>query len=236
MRAISLLAAFFCFQIWASGGGGEAEAPKEEAPKEEAHVEVHREPMTEKPAKQSSRDVKIPRALVAKLEKDYRAFLATQQYVAKDTINRKLINVMAELTQKNEASLHENTRVMTPLGGGVIDLAELVTPLRGSFHVKLIPTKESGADLEGSRVFFVSQARERKLAGDTFGSGCGKYMEITSYFDKKMSGKGFEVYSTDRRYASVLGGTFVIVNFQKDSLGVASVQFTDSRYPDLFCE
>lgn len=241
MRAISLfIALLFSFTLSANehgGGGGEEskEAPKEE-PKAEAHVEVHREPMNEKPAKQSSRDVKIPRALVAKLEKEYREYLTQQQVIVKEGVQRRLINVMAELTQKHEASLHENTRVITPLGGGVIDLAEHVTPLRGAFSVKLIPFRESGADIDGARVFFVSQAKARNLSGDQFGSGCGKYMEITSYYNKKNKGKGFDVYSTDRRYASVLGGTFVIVNFEKEALGVASVQFTDSRYPDLFCE
>jgi hypothetical protein len=248
MRAISLfIALLFSFSLAANehggGGGGEGgenkEAAKEapnEAAKPEEHVEVHREPMAEKPAKQSSRDVKIPRALVAKLEKEYREFLTQQQVMVKEGIQRKLLNVMAELTQKHEASLHENTRVITPLGGGVIDLAELVTPLRGAFSLKLIPFKESGADIDSARVFFVSQAKARNLDGDQFGSGCGKYMEITSYYNKKNKGRGFDLYSTDRRYASVIGGTFVIVNFEKEALSVASVQFTDSRYPDLFCE
>jgi hypothetical protein len=192
--------------------------------------------LTERPAKQSSRDVKIPRALVSRLEREYRDYLTQQQVVLKDGIKRKLINVSAEMTQKRPVALHENVRVVTPLGGGVIDLAEFVTPLRGGFQLKLKAKGDDGHEMSNLRVFFVSQAKPRILAGEEFGAGCGKFMEITTFYNDKMSGSGFELFSSDRRYASVLGGTFVLVNFEKESLGVASVSFTDSRYPELFCE
>ncbi len=211
-RSSLLLATLFALSAWAS---------EEPAAKHEAHDDL-----AQKPAKHSSRDVKIPRALVGRLEREYREYLTQQQVVLKDGIKRKLINVTAELTQKREAALHENVR----------DLAEHVTPLKGAFNVKILAHRENGDALEGHRVFFVSQAKPRILAGEDIGAGCGKFMEITSFYNQKMNRDGFEVYSTDRRYASVLGGSFVIVSFEKESLGVATVQFTDSRYPDLYCE
>lgn len=233
MRAISFLCALLVsLPVFASGGGGGEEK------KEDSHQESHapKEHMSERSARMSSRDVKIPRALVTKLEKEYRDFLAKQQIILKDGIKRKLINVSAELTQKRPVALHENVRVLTPLGGGVIDLSEIVTPLRGGFNLKLLAYRDDGHELSALRVFFVSQAKPRILDGEEFGSGCGKFMEITSHYREKMSHSGFELFSTDRRYASVLGGTFVMVDFDKDALGVASVSFTDSRYPELFCE
>ena len=230
MRAISFLfALLLALPAMASEGGGESK-------KDHSEEHATKEHMTERPARMSSRDVKVPRALVAKLEKEYRDFLTQQQIVLKDGIKRKLVNVSAELTQKRPVALHENVRVITPLGGGVIDLAEIVTPLRGGFNLKLLAHQDDGKEMAALRVFFVSQAKPRILGGEEFGAGCGKFMEITSFYNEKMNRSGFELFSTDRRYASVLGGTFVMVDFDKDALGVASVSFTDSRYPELFCE
>jgi hypothetical protein len=60
-------------------------------------------------------------------------------------------------------------------------------------------------------------------------------MEITGYFDKKMDGAGFELYTADQRYLAAIGGTFIIVSFTKDALYVGSLGFEDSRYPDELC-
>src|SRR6185437_1895010 len=84
------------------------------------------EEMVERPARASSRDVKIPHALVHQLETEYRAFLTKNEVSPKSNINRKFLNLSAELTQKHPVALHENTRIVTPLGGGVVDLAEFV--------------------------------------------------------------------------------------------------------------
>lgn len=236
IKAVSLTLLLAMPAAFASGSGGEAKKAEAPALKEEHHEAPPEVPMAEKPALQSSRDVKIPKALTARLEKDYRAYLEKQQIVLKDGIKRRLLNVTAEFTQTRAAALHEDTRVKTPLGGGIVDMAQIVTPLRGAFHLRLIPSRDNHAELPPIRVFYVSGARERVIGGETFGAGCDKFMEITSMFNKKMSHKGFELFSAEQRYASVVGGTFVIVAFDIETLGVASISFTDSRYPDLFCE
>jgi hypothetical protein len=194
------------------------------------------EALVERPARQSSRDVKIPRALVAKVEKEYRQFLSEHEISEKEELKRKLINVSVEMTQKRHQALHENVRVNTPLGGGVIDMAEFVAPLKGAFFVKILPRDDEDKSVSGIRVFFVSHAKTRNIGPEQYGSGCDKFMEITSFFHKHMGKHGFEVYSTEQRYLSVLGGTFVLVAFGKEALHVGSVTFGDSRYPELTCE
>jgi len=192
--------------------------------------------LVDRPARQSSRDVKVPSALVEYLEREYRKYLTSYEVPDKEELKRKLINVNVELTQKRVQALHENVLVRTPLGGGVIDMAELVAPLRGSFHVKIIPRTDDQSGLPPVRVFFVSRAKSRNIGREVYGSGCDKFMEISTFFHKRMNKGGFEVYSTDQRYLSVLGGTFVLVAFSKEALHVGSVTFGDSRYPDLTCE
>lgn len=198
----------------------------------------------ERPAATSSRDVKIPRALVHYIETQYRSFLEKNDSDlgtlgdgrGKPDIKRKLLNMSVELTQKQPVALQDNTRVVTPVGGGVVDLSDIVTPLRGAFSMKLLARREDGSEPVGLRLFYVSKAQKRMIDGDEYGVGCDKYMEITSYYQKRGASHGFDLYSTDQRYLSVIGGTFVAVVFEKPALYVGSVTFTDSRYPKLLCE
>lgn len=199
-----------------------------------AHDGAGSEEFASRVAKQSSRDVKVPRSLVARIENEYREFLKVQQVPESKGLIRKLLNVTVEMSQKRPAALHENVRINTPLGGGVIDLAEFTTPVRGSFSTRIRGHLDDGHDIPGLRVFFVSKAKSREVGGEQFGAGCDKFMEITSLYTQKQS--GFELYTADQRYVSVLGGTFVLVAFAKEALQVGSVSFYDSRFPDLMCE
>lgn len=197
---------------------------------------IHASELPEKAANLSSRDVKVPGVLVTRIEKDYREFLKANQLPDNAPIKRRLMNVALELRQKRPGALHEDVRVNTPLGGGVVDLVEFVTPLRGGFHVKIVPTHENHSEVSSLRVFFVSRAKSRQLDGEIYGAGCDKFMEITSLFREKMTGPGFEVYTADQRYVSVLGGVYILVAFENDALEVGSISIMDSRYPGLMCE
>jgi hypothetical protein len=187
-------------------------------------------------AKASSRDIKIPRALVARIEREYKEFLKKQEAPDKETIERGLLNLSVEFTQDRKAALQDNALIVTPVGGGVIVLSDLVTPLKGAFRVKLTPSHGPDGAVALSRVYFISHAKTRKVAGEIYGDGCDKFMDITKAFESKWLGSGLEVYTADQRYLSVLGGTFLFVEFEKEELYAASVTFTDSRYPELLCE
>lgn len=190
--------------------------------------------LDERPSTSGSRDVKVPRSLVHKLEADYRAFLKANEVPGKEHINRKLMNMSVELTQKRNAALHEDTRIVTPLGGGIVDLNEVVTPLRGSFNLKIMAQTEDGKAPENLKMYFISHAKRRKIDGSDYGTGCGKYMDVTGYLKRKPA--GLELYTAGQRYLSVVGGTFVAVAFAKEGLNVGTITFRDSRYPELLCE
>lgn len=216
-----LVAATFSVSATASGGGGET------------HTE---DDLAHHTARTSSRDVLVPRALVARVEKDYDQFLAQLGVLNRTPVKRGLLNISVNLVQKRGGALHENARVVTPLGGGVVDLSELVTPVRGAFFAKIRSQQENGHDPENMRVFYVSRAKRRAIGGEDFGAGCNTWMEVTSFFGKAMQGDGFQLYTADQRYLSVLAGTFVVVSFAKEALSVASLTFTDSRYPQVMCD
>lgn len=206
------------------------------ASEEEFHGAATAAELAEHAARTSSRDVKVPLALVSKVEKDYDAFLTHAGVVNKGTIRRALLNVRADLKQKRPGALHENARVVTPLGGGVVDLGDLVTPVRGAFSMKIEASREHGGTPENMKVFFVSRAKQRIVGGDEYGAGCDKWMDITGYFKKLMGRDGFQLYTADQRYLSVVGGTFVIVGYSKEAIEVGSISFTDSRYPQVLCD
>src|SRR6185312_12807727 len=75
---------------------------------------AHAEDLVERPARTSSRDVKIPHELVKSIEEEYRAYLKKNQFPVGEVIKRQMLNLSIELTQKKPVALHEDTRVVTP--------------------------------------------------------------------------------------------------------------------------
>jgi hypothetical protein len=193
-------------------------------------------PYKQYPAKQSSRDVKVPNRLVKTIETDYRTFMKTMKMPEGTAITRELLNVYVDLTQARAAALQENVRILTPVGGGVIDLQEFVTPLKGAFRARIVFERPRGEALKNIRVYYISRGERRNLDGDTFGAGCGRYFDITEYFNKKLTRDGVELFTADQRYVSVLAGTIVLVSFEREALHVGSVTFEDARYPALQCD
>lgn len=185
-------------------------------------------------AAKSSKSTLVPKGLIAEIEATYRQSLKAQKKPA-DKINRKLLNVRVELTQDERRVLQGPTRIDTPLGGGEVDLSQVLTPMIGQFDMKIEVLDDLGHSISPDRVYFVSHSFRRKIGDKEFGAGCGVYMNVTDYFRERMKKTGFELYTAAQRYLPVIRGTFVLVGFLPDSLRMASLTFDDSRYPDGRC-
>ena len=173
MRLANFVAAFLLVThapVFAEGHGVAAK-PVSAEKQVAAEKQVENSGMVERPARNSSRDVKVPKALVHQIETEYRAFLSKNEVSTKTSISRKFLNLSVELSQKHPVALHEDTRIVTPLGGGVVDFAEYVTPLKGSFSMKILAKKEDLSEASGLRVFFVSKSKARRLDGEQRASG-----------------------------------------------------------------
>jgi hypothetical protein len=94
------------------------------------------------------------------------------------------------------------------------------------------PVKSSAPEL---KIFFLSQAKERKVAGVTYGAGCHAYFDITSHFIKASQKEGLLGIVAGQRYVSTLSGVYFISKHENDRLQLAQVTVRDSRYPDLGC-
>ena len=103
--------------------------------------------------------------------------------------------------------------------------------------INLSQNRDSGlnADLGSLKVYFLSNSKRRSVAGEGFGSGCGKYMDVTKFFKKVLNRTSLKLNATEARYISVIAGTFYFILIKDDVLHMGSTSFEDTRYPDLHC-
>jgi hypothetical protein len=127
------------------------------------------------------------------------------------------------------------TRIVTPPGGGAIDFADYVTPLKGGFHMKIQLEDEHHQPQPIAKVYFISESKAREIDHEKYGAGCGKYMDVTSYFNRQMKRNGFDLYTAEQRYVNVMRGTFILIAYTPEALQLASVAFLDSRYTKWDC-
>ena len=187
-------------------------------------------------AKQSDKDNPIPTALIKKIEEEYGKEMRDPKLEKDLPLNRHLMTVRTEMIQKEMKALSGPTRILTPPGGGSIDLEDFITPLRGSFQIRITTENEHHEPQALNRIYFISHTKKRDLDTDIFGAGCDhKVYDITSKFVSAMGKSGFTLYTADQRYLSVLQGTFVFASYVPGALQLASLTFFDSRYQKWDC-
>lgn len=175
-------------------------------------------------------EVKIPTKAWDLLE-----FKTTSE--ASTALNKNLIfaEVSVFLVEKNPGVIEgEAVKISLPRGGGTIDLARFITNRRGTFYVGFDFPEFSEAS--GKKVVFVSKARKRRIGSEVFGAGCNQFFDITDEFFKKMKAEGLKVNTTNDRYLSVLGGSFLFSAEKGSDVHLAQVRFINSQQPQFFCE
>lgn len=139
------------------------------------------------------------------------------------------------LVEKNSGIVEGKAlKITLPKGGGTIDLSRFITSKRGSFYVGFDFSEFEGAT--DKKVVFVSGTRKRKIGHEVFGAGCNQFFDITERFFKEMKGEGLRVNTTQERYVSVLGGTFLFAAQKEKNVHVAHVTFRHPQFSPLFCE
>lgn len=173
----------------------------------------------------SDRDIKIPVKLWEKIEQ-------ANGEIKDGTLN--FFPVIVTLQEKSDGVLNENSeKIVLPRGGGDVDLSKYVKGDKGTFTVQFDLEDYKPEDLQ---VYYISQARKRKIDGDIWGAGCRKFLNITSYFLSTAAKDGLVVNTTRNRHLTVLGGNFVFVRKSGKQILLSQVTFTDSSQPQLFCD
>lgn len=149
--------------------------------------------------------------------------------------NYTFSEVIVHLVQKNEGVVEgEAVKIHLPKGGGTIDLSRYVTSQSGTFYIGFeYPAFETAT---AKKVVFVSRTRKRKIGGQIFGAGCNQILDITERFLLEMKGEGIKVNTTQERYISVVGGTFLFSAQTATDVLLAQVTFVNPQFQHLFCE
>ena len=166
-----------------------------------------------------------------------------------DEVTKEYVPLTVTLVEKpdNKGILQSHDhQLFFGRGGGVIDLADFVENRRGSYYLKVIfgrgkPEDEKEdrnvIDLskESVKVFYLSNSRRRRWNGKIIGSGCTKYFDIASFFEKSMKGPGFLLNTTDHLDVTSLSGSFFFAAQVNKTLYISELSIKDSRFHPLQC-
>ncbi|MBL7556090.1 MAG: hypothetical protein JNM24_09730 [Bdellovibrionaceae bacterium] len=129
---------------------------------------------------------------------------------------------------------HESVQYNLPRGGGTLDTAKITDGDKGTFYLKFNLNEFSNPS--AMKVYFVSNAKKRRVDGEIFGAGCNVYFDVTKVFQKLNSGEGLKFNITDNRHISAMSGHFIFVQTEKDKVYLSQVEFTDSKNRDYLCK
>jgi hypothetical protein len=203
------------------GGGGHDAAPAAQVvapePEEELDPSFKNIKVTDNPE-----DIQIPSQIFEHL------FSETKAHIV-------FVPVSVSLIEKNPGILKEpKIKVLFPRGGGAVDLSQFVSGKQGSYYIKF--RFEPSAPVDTVKIYYVSQARKRKLDGEIHGAGCKTYMDITKGLARLSQKDGVLVNTTRFRDLSVLGGHFVFARVLNKEIHLSQISFGDSTHPEYFCE
>lgn len=204
------------------------------------HEVAHERPYVEESAKRSFRETEVPKTMTRELEswyleerrkQDPKSTLTDAELLAE--LERHLLDLELLLNPLDHHSLTNPRKFALPHGGGIVDLADVVNPGHGKFTAKIAVPSRQSTDMV--RVYYLSGAKQRDVQGESFGSGCGKWANLTKWYEHSMAGHGLELFVKDQRYVSVLAGTWIVAVLKGTQLHIAGVLVGDSRYPRLQC-
>lgn len=136
--------------------------------------------------------------------------------------------------KREKILVHEWVQYKFPRGGGTLDLSQIAIGERGTFFLNF--NLGEFTNRQGVKIYFISNAKKRKLDGEVYGAGCNVYFDVTDAVQKSLSGEGLRFNITDNRHISALSGHFVFVQAGKDKVYLSQVEFGDSKNRDYLCK
>ncbi|MBC7754699.1 MAG: hypothetical protein H7Z71_10710 [Moraxellaceae bacterium] len=136
-------------------------------------------------------------------------------------------------SESNGVVQNSPIRLIFPNGGGRLDLANYVSG-QGSFDLSFPP--QQFADLpQLEKLYFISDSPKKRIDGEEFGLGCGKFVDIKKKFDLLQKPHFLKLNTTNLRYLYVVAGYYLFVFKNNNQFYLTHLHVTDSRYPDNFC-
>ncbi len=192
----------------------------------------------------TSKNFLFPKDLKSEIEQQYIKYmksLGAPYDIQTDSellaqVPREYLDLEVSFWPLSDLTIKSPVKFQLPRGGGGIDLKDYVRVRKGSFFVDFsaVRTEKPTEPAEPLKVYFLSQAKKRKIGRETFGAGCDVYMDISDFIAHN-KGHGIQVNATDDRYVSALSGIYYFVSFQPEKIYLGALSIEDSRYPDLSC-
>ena len=169
-----------------------------------------------------AKELQIPRALMAEVEAE----------MAKESKNFSPVFIFIPLqVQFDELSKSvlktPSLRYSFPKGGGSIDYKDLVLGY-GSFFMSF-PNGQFEKLPELVHLYFVSGSPVKKIDGESFGMGCGKWIDMKGSFTKLQTSDFLKLNTTDLRYLYVSSGHYIFVFRQGAQVYLSQLTLFDSR-------
>lgn len=118
-------------------------------------------------------------------------------------------------------------------GGGKVDLKDVING-PGSFYMNF-PEEQFASTLEMMHMYYISQAPTKRIQGESFGIGCGRWIDLKGSFKKFTKPETLKFNTTQKRYLHVLAGHYVFVLKQSNQIYLSQLTLTDSRFPAELC-
>lgn len=155
--------------------------------------------------------------------------------IVKSIVETDLRPIAVYLAEQSHGVLGgRNHKIQFGPGGGEIDLRDFVQEDRGAFRIVFDFAPELDPKV-AKRVWYLSNARKRRLGADTVGAGCATYMDISTVVGKSLKEEGLLVAIGDGRHVSALAGTFFFSTKNGSRIEVSRVTIYDSSKRALHC-
>lgn len=155
--------------------------------------------------------------------------------IVKSIVETDLRPISVYLIEQSHGVLGgRNHKIQFGPGGGEIDLRDFVQEDRGAFRVVFEFAPELDPKV-AKRIWYLSNARKRRLGTDTVGAGCASYMDISTVVNKSLKDDGLLVAIGDGRHVSALAGTFFFSTKNGSRTEVSRVTVYDSSKRALHC-
>lgn len=173
-------------------------------------------------------DFQIPQAFIQTIESD----LQVETKILTPVYNYVPLKVLFS-EKSDHVLISPKVQIEFPKGGGRIDLQQVVQGA-GSFYVSF-PDDQFKNLPELEHLFYVSQAPKTVISKETFGVGCGQWIDLKSQFSELKKSDYLLLNSTAQRHLFVLAGHYVFVFRKLNQIYLTQVTISDSKNLNELC-
>ena len=178
--------------------------------------------------RQLSEDIQIPKEILNSVEKE------SVEESKTHALLYTFLPLSVEFNEKTQGVLKNNPiRFQFQKGGGAVDLKD-VTVGQGTFYMSF-PSEQFVNQPELAHLYYVSQAPQKNIAGEKFGLGCQRWLDLKSKFKNLQSKDFLKLNTTDLRHLYVLAGHYIFVFRQNSQIFLTQLTVVDSRHKDRLC-